>query len=176
VNGGSIRIFPPGTLITTLELIANQLRAVIGADTWAILSGSYTTTGTGGIQYMFQYYTSLAGDVATFNTLLGYLPVIRNIGRQQRQRPHDRMDTTQYTNPSQTRGRSRSRHTTNTDDAIRDRAPVIPPYIVVTEDGRNASRTRSNDAELRVGLLDQPRELSPAIVLVPHNRLPEKEL
>lgn len=76
------------------------------------------------------------------------------------------------TDRSNTFDRSRSRHHTPTDDAVRDRRPVIPSYDVA---GNN--NTRSSDVDLGVRLLGQDRVLSPAISLdVPRNRLPEKEL
>jgi hypothetical protein len=174
-NAGSMRIFPPGTLLDTLQYATGRLQAVVDGTTWDVLAGMLQATGAGTL-YVYNYYSGTGP--AEFPSLFGYLPVVQNVIRRLRNRQPTghrsrfpiRTDTAPATQATSTRSRSRSRHTANTSDAVRDETPVIPPYDVA---GNN---TRSDDAELRVGLLDQPREVSPALVLVPHNRLPDKEL
>lgn len=174
-NAGSMRIFPPGTILDSLQYATGRLEAVIAGDTWNVLAGMLQAAGSGSL-YVYNYY-SATGPV-NYPSLFGYVPVVQNVIRQLRNRQPNRhrsrfplrTDTAPATQATQTRSRSHSRHTANTSDAVRDETPVIPSYDVA---GNN---TRSDDAELRVRLLDQPREVSPALVLVPHNRLPEKEL
>lgn len=174
-DNGSITILQPGTLIDSLNYVGGVLQLVASGTTWNVLAGILRATGTGSI-YTYNYF-SATGPV-NFNRLLGAAPVVRNITARlrsaqparHRSRFPLRTDIAPATQATSTRSRSQSRHTTNTSDAVRDETPVIPSYDVA---GNN---TRSDDAELRVRLLDQPRDVSPALVLVPHNRLPEKEL